>query len=91
MPYQMRETSYKHADLERADLLSIQEAADALGMTLPGVIAAINRGELTEVVDVDARNPYRDRRFVIREEIQAAVARRSREPNEELPPDAPSP
>lgn len=80
MTYSVKETTYRRADaLEREDLLSIKDAAEALGMTMPGVIAAINRGELTEVVDDDALNPNRDRRFVLLQEVLEAATRRGLE------------
>jgi hypothetical protein len=86
MPYQIRVVSYREADVDPANLMSIKDAAAELEMTMQGVIAAINRGELTEIVKENAPSPFRDRRFVLREEVATAKAKR-----EESDLDAPMP
>jgi hypothetical protein len=80
MTYDVREIVYRQAvGLEPGDLLTIKAAAQALQMTMPGVIAAINRGEMTEVLDRDARHPYHERRFVLREDVERVARRRGLE------------
>jgi hypothetical protein len=77
MAYLVKTTGYQPLDIDRDDLLSISEAADVLGLTLPGLIAAMNRGELREVIDDEAPMYWRDRRFVLRSEVEAARERRA--------------
>jgi len=55
-------------DIDRPKLITLTEAADIIGMSLPGVIRAIERGALTEIIDEDAG--YHNRRLLIRDEVE---------------------
>lgn len=81
MIYSIKRVNYERIDLEREELMTVTEAANALGLTLPGVIAAIQRGVLTEVIDEEAANPQRERRLLLRSEVEAEVVRRGRPTN----------
>ena len=80
MRLQKRVVFYEDVDLEAEDVVAISEAARLLGMTIQGVGAAINRGQLTEIVDPDAIT-QQGRRFVLRAEVEplAEARRRARE------------
>ncbi len=68
--YQIRKVTLVPANLAPGDLMTITEAADYLEMSKPGVISAIERGKLTEVLDDKNRYQYtRTRRLVIRSEV----------------------
>jgi len=76
MRLQIKRVVCEDVDVDPDDVMSIKAASRILGLSLPGVIAAINRGTLTELVDPEARNPYRDRRFVLRSEVEALLRER---------------
>jgi len=78
----MKVTDYRPVDLIESDVMPIAEAAKKLGMTMPGVIRAIERGALTEVIDDDAS--YHARRLVLRKEVERLIQSRS---NGKNPPD----
>ena len=80
MKLQIRRVIYEDVDLEPSDVMGIAEAAKALGMTIQGVGASINRGQLTEIIDPDAVT-QQGRRFVLRAEVEplAEARRRARE------------
>ena len=71
MTYLVRRVSYEPVDLPDSALMPLKEAAERLRMTIPGVIRAIERGTLTELVIENAPNPNRDRRRVLRDEVEA--------------------
>lgn len=77
MEFQKRVVTYELVDLDPADLVGISAAAKTLGMSMAGVRSAINRGNLTEIIDPDALS-HRGRRFVLRSEIMKLAARRAR-------------
>lgn len=68
MGLKMRKTTYVDVDIDRSKLITLTEAAEIIGMTLPGVIRAIERGTLTEIIDEDAG--YHNRRLLIRDEVE---------------------
>jgi len=68
MGYKIKVTGYQTANLTERDVMPISEAARVLDMTMPGVIRAIERGALTEVIDDNAA--YHGRRLVFRKEIE---------------------
>ena len=77
MKLQKRVVLYEDVEVEADDVLGISEAAGILGMTIQGLGAAINRGQLTEIVDPDAVAPQ-GRRFVLRSEVEPLAERRQR-------------
>ncbi len=74
MQYRMKVTDYRPVDLAESDVMPISEAAKQLGMTMPGVIRAIERGALTEVIDDSAA--YHARRLVLRKEVERLLQSR---------------
>ncbi|MEJ2599443.1 MAG: hypothetical protein P8Z00_13995 [Anaerolineales bacterium] len=44
MGFKMRKTTYVDFDIDRSKLVSLSKAAEIIGMSLPGVIRAIERG-----------------------------------------------
>lgn len=81
MGYKIKVTGYQTANLTESEVMSISEAARVLDMTMPGVIRAIERGALTEVIDDNAT--YHGRRLVFRTEIERLVNDRSEEQSAE--------
>ena len=75
MTYKIWVTDYQPVDLSREDVVTIAEAAKALGLTMPGVIRAIERGVLTEVIDDNAS--YHGRRLLLRAEVNQLVEQKN--------------
>ena len=78
MRLQRRVVTYEDFDISANELLSLREAADMLGIQLPGIAGLIDRGTLTEIRDADAieRKRRYTTRFVLREEVETLIARR---------------
>ena len=76
MSYEIKKTRYEPADVAEEELITIKEAAEALGLTMPGVIAAIQRGVFTEIINREAVNPQKGRRLLLRSEVEAEAERR---------------
>ena len=74
MGFKMRKITYVDVDIDRSKLVSLAEAAEITGVSLPGVIRAIERGALTEIIDEDAG--YHNRRLLIRDEVEEFKKRR---------------
>lgn len=66
--FKKRVISYEVVDLPRADLVTVAEAAELTGLSMPGVIRAVERGQLTEFVDEAAG--YHGRRLLLRVEVE---------------------
>ena len=60
----------RETEIPDDDLMSLTEAGQVLGMTKPGIINAIKRGELTEV-SIPGRTKYRGQTMVLRTEVLA--------------------
>ncbi len=73
--YHVRIITYETTVLESADLMTLSDAARELGITVPGVISAINRNELTEIVNPAAK--FRGRRLLKRSEVDRLARRES--------------
>ena len=54
MAYKIRRVSYDDVAITRNELITISEAAKILAMSKSGVISAMGRGILTEIVDESA-------------------------------------
>ena len=67
--YQVKKVVYEDVDVNPDDLVSVLEASKMLGMTMPGVSRAIDRGALREVIDPDGFH-WRGRRFLLREDVE---------------------
>lgn len=74
---QIREVTYRDVEIDPADVVSMREAADILGMTTQGVGSALSREQLTELVDPDA-SKAKERRYLLRKEVEALAARKKR-------------
>ena len=70
-----RVVSYVEVEVAPEDVMSLNEAARLLGLRNQAIVSAIARGRLTELVDAEARNPRRDRRFVLRAEVEEMAKR----------------
>ena len=79
MSYEVKKTRYEPADVAEEELITIKDAAELLGMTMPGVIAAIQRGAFTEIINREAVNPQHGRRLLLRAEVEADAERRRQE------------
>jgi len=77
MKFEVRRITYEVEELDPGELMAISEAARVLGMTIPGVRSAMDRGQFTEVVDPDAVE-QRFRRYLLRQEVEDLAARRER-------------
>jgi len=72
--YKIREVTYQEIDIDRGQLMTMAEAGRMLGITLSGVISAIERGGLTEIVDDEAR--FHGRRLLLKSEVEKMVNRK---------------
>jgi hypothetical protein len=62
--------------VDPAELCSLREARALIGLTYPGLIRAIERGVLTELVDPTKAGTFRCRRWLLRAEVEALAAKR---------------
>ena len=74
----MRKITYENRDFEVKELMTIKSAAERLNMTIDAVISAVARGLFTELVDPHAVNPFKNRRFLLRSEVEEMAERRAR-------------
>jgi hypothetical protein len=76
MRLQKRVISYVDVSVDANELVTIREASEMLGIGLAGVRSAIARDAFTEIIDVDAveRNRRYNARYLLRSEVEAAVA-----------------
>lgn len=63
----IRRVIYEDITLEPSELMTVSEAAKVLNMSMPGVISAIKRGVLSEVIDES--KDYHGRRLVLAEDV----------------------
>lgn len=61
-------------ELTEGDVLALKPAAEMLGLTLAGLMSALYRGRLTTVIETLVWD--RERRRVLRSEVEAEAARR---------------
>lgn len=61
-------------DLKPEEVLALKPAAEMLGLTLAGLMSALYRGRMTVVIE--ALGWGRERRRVLRSEVEAEAARR---------------
>ncbi len=78
MAYKKRVTTYVEVDVQPGELVTLADAAKMLDMSMPGLIRAIERGALTEIIDEEAG--YHGRRLL----LPAEVERFKRERREEV-------
>ncbi len=67
---QKRTIVYEPIEIARADLMTIQDAARALGISHTAIILRIERGGLTMILD-EAAPSRQGRRLVLRAEVDA--------------------
>lgn len=70
MRYKIKQIIYTDIDLSPDDLIGLAEAAQLLKVSLSRIRAMVDRNELTEVIDTEATNPNRDRRFLLRRDVE---------------------
>jgi hypothetical protein len=76
MVYQTTRLVYEdRPDLETKDVMTIAEAARALGVTVQAVAQSLDRGAMTIVIDTKAP-PRQGRRLVLRSEVEALLRER---------------
>lgn len=71
--YAIEERVLRDTNLLLEDLMTQAEAARILGISVQAVNQQLSRGRFTVVIDTEARNPYRERRFVLRSEVEARL------------------
>jgi hypothetical protein len=71
--FTVREVKYVPWGGNPADLVTLAEAAKITGLTLPGLIRAVERGVLTEVINAEAK--VQGRRMLVRAEVEAFQVR----------------
>lgn len=52
----------------------MKEARDLTGLTYPGLVRAVERGVLTELIDQTRAGTSRSRRWLLRAEVRALAA-----------------
>jgi hypothetical protein len=74
MAYMVRKVVYESVDVDSGDLVTLSVAARLTRMSMPGLVKAVERGRLTEIIDDSA--DYHGRRLLLRREVEAFAARR---------------
>lgn len=74
----VRKIEYEDREFEREEIVTLTEAAEVLGMTVDAVISAIRTGRFTEVLDPDAIHKFKNRRFMLRSEVEEAAELRAK-------------
>lgn len=72
----VRRIVYEEGEFEVGEVMSLKAASELLGLSLQAVINFVNRGRLTELVDEGSIHAFRNRRFVLRSEIEDMAERR---------------
>lgn len=67
--YLAKRVVYEEVVIEPDEVFTISEAAVVLGMTFEGVISAMNRGQLTEIVDRRVVKFRKGRRLLLKSEV----------------------
>lgn len=72
MPYKIEERSFQDApSLTRADIMTMTEAADFLGMSIYNLRNMLDRGDLRAVIDDRTKTPTgTPKRYVLRSEVE---------------------
>lgn len=76
MGYKVRRVVYEDVAVDPNELVTLAYAARILGMSKPGVINALERGMLTEIID-DERT-YHGRRLILKSELVTYQARKKK-------------
>ena len=76
MRLRIRRTTYEDTEIGEAELCTMRQARDLTGLTYPGLVRAIERGVLTELLDAEHTGWRRDRRWLLRAEVEALAAKR---------------
>ena len=75
----VRRIQYEEGEFDIEEVMTLKEASEVLGLSLQSVINQVNRGRLTELVDEDSIHAFRNRRYVLRSEIEEMGERRRRQ------------
>jgi len=73
--YKREEINLVDVNIDESDLLTMAEAAEMLGLTIPGVSVAVDRGRFTAIIDTEAP-PRQGRRLLLRSEVEASLRER---------------
>lgn len=73
--YLERKVREEAPNLASEEVLPLKVGAEMLGMSLSGLMSALDRGSLTTVIEAGTWG--RERRRVLRAEVEAEVARRA--------------
>lgn len=76
MRLRIRRTIYEDTEVGEAELCTMREARELTGLTYPGLVRAVERGVLTELLDAQHAGWRRDRRWLLRAEVKALAAKR---------------
>lgn len=74
---QVRRIVYEDQDFEPAEVLTVKDAASMLDLSLEAVISLVSRGRLTELIDPHATHRFKNRRFLVRAEVEEMAEQRA--------------
>jgi len=72
----MAVTTYYSVEIDDSALVSLKTARELCGLSYSGLASAVDRGALTELVDLARAASRRDRRVLLRVEVLALAAQR---------------
>ena len=75
--YKLRVVEYHDLEVLPEALITVTEAAKLLNISKPGVISAIERGVLSEVIDTEGG--YHERRRLLRHEVEQLARERGKD------------
>jgi len=75
--YMLKQVAYQVIEVDPGELFSMSEASQELGISVVGVVRAIERGKLREVLDAERMGKQQGRRFVFREDVAQYKAERA--------------
>ena len=78
MRLQKKGTTWTDVDLDPALIITVKQARDLTGLTYPGLVRALERGILTELIDPTRAGTRSRRRYLLRTEVIALAASRKR-------------
>ena len=73
-----RRITYEDREFDPGEIMTIKEASVRLGCSIDAAVALVSRGQLTELIDLEALHQFKKRRFVLRSEVEELAARRER-------------
>lgn len=76
MRLHIKRVMYEPVEVDPDELCTMREARDLTGLTYPGLVRAVERGVLTELLDQTKAGTFRRRRWLLRTEVEALAAKR---------------